>query len=198
MPDLVAVMHVYTSNTIWIKPQRLRRVAVLVRGAGGAGSTTIGGGGGAAVLLDRVNPDELADVIVVGVGIGGASGGDGTSSAFGDIVAPGGAGGINGGAGGLVAGMRGGNGGASGQPGQSATSGPVRLLASGGGGAGLGSTGGKSGIVAAGISNPTFWQWCQSGGGGNSGSPGGYPSGGGGANAAGADGVITVIEYLQP
>lgn len=198
MANAIAVMRVYTSDAIWTPPDRLRRVDVLVRGGGGAGSASVGGGGGAAVHLERVNPDELDTTVSVIVGLGGISGGGGGPSSFGSIVAPGGAGGSNGGSGGVVAGMRGGNGGASGQPGGAATSGPVRLLAAGGGGAGLGSTGGRSGLVPANTGYPIFWQWCQSGSGGNSGQPGGFPSGGGGANGAGADGAVTVIEYLLP
>lgn len=198
MPNAIMVMRVYTSDAIWTPPDRLRRVDVLVRGAGGAGNASVGGGGGAAILIERVNPDDIDEAVPVIVGLGGTSGGDGQSSAFGSIVAPGGMGGSNGGTGGVVAGMRGGNGGTSGQVGGSATSAPVRLLAAGGGGAGLGSTGGRSGLVAANTGYPIFWQWCQSGGGGNSGQAGGFPSGGGGANGAGAAGAVTVLEYLLP
>lgn len=198
MANAIVVMRVYTTSATWTKPERLQRIDVLVRGAGGAGNADIGGGGGAAVHVERIRPADLGATVAVVIGSGGTSGGDGQQSIFGEIVAPGGMGGNNGNSGGVVAGMRGGSGGASGQPGGSATSGPVRLLAAGGGGAGLGSTGGKSGIVPANTGYPIFWQWCQSGSGGNSGQPGGFPSGGGGANAAGAAGVVTVIEYLSP
>lgn len=94
--------------------------------------------------------------------------------------------------------MRGGNGGAAGQPGQSVSSGVVRLLAAGGGGAGSGSVGGRSGFAAPAAGRPLWWQWLQSGAGGDAGQPGGFPSGGGGApNGAGGGGCVSVIEYLE-
>lgn len=196
MPVL-AVLRIYTSNDMWLKPAGLRALDVIVRGAGGAGNASVGGGGGALTIntARRLSPLELPASVPILVGAGGSAGGDGGASAFGDLfTAPGGTGGATGGAGGLTF-APGGKGGAAGQPGQTVTSGPVRLLAAGGGGAGSGSTGGGSGRVPGNTSHPMFWQWCQSGGGGHSGQPGGYPCGGGGAGAAGAAGLVTLIEY---
>ena len=196
MPVL-AVLRTYTGNATWTKPAGLRALDVLVRGAGGAGSASVGGGGGALALNTqrRLSPLELPASVPVIVGIGGASGGDGGASAFGDLfAAPGGSGGLAGGKGGVTF-CPGGNGGTAGQPGQTVTSGIVRLLAAGGGGAGSGSTGGGSGRVPGNTNLPVFWEWLQSGGGGNSGQAGGYPCGGGGAGAAGAHGLVSLIEY---
>lgn len=186
---------VFTTSARWYRPDGLLAVDVVLRGAGGSGST-IGGGGGAAVDKRRILAMSLGDYVDIVIGVG-SIGMDGGRTAFGDVIAAeGGIAGVNGGAGGLSY-MRGGRGGTSGSPGESVTSDVVRLLAGGGGGAGLGSVGGRSGLVTANQSNPPFWQWLQSGGGGNSGQPGGFPAGGGGANARGANGVCTVIEYYQ-
>ncbi|WP_280471019.1 hypothetical protein [Nocardia cyriacigeorgica] len=191
-------MSVFTANGTWTQPARLLRIDVLVRGAGGSGSSTIGGGGGAAVLVEHIRPADLAETVAITVGHGGTAGGDGGDSLFGDYIrAPGGRGGLAGGEGGMVAGMRGGNGGTAGQPGQSVTSAPRQLLAAGGGGAGSSSTGGRSGLVPANTSHPIYWEWLQSGGGGHAGQPGGFPSGGGGANAPGAGGCVSILEYIQ-
>ncbi|MBF6460142.1 hypothetical protein IU433_13965 [Nocardia puris] len=194
---VLAILRVYTGDSVWSRPAGLRALDIIVRGAGGSGSETVGGGGGALTINTqrRISPLELPATCAITVGLGGTNGGDGGASSFGDLlIAPGGRGGLNGGGGGLTF-APGGRGGAAGQPGQTVTSGVVRLLAAGGGGAGSGSTGGGSGRVPGGTTLPPFWEWCQSGGGGHSGQPGGYPSGGGGAGAAGAHGLVTVIEY---
>lgn len=195
---ILAVMRIYTSTATWSKPTGLRALDVLVRGAGGGGSSSTGGGGGALAIntARRVSPLELPETVLVTVGAGGTGGGDGGGSSFGDLfAAPGGTGGTGGGAGGLTF-ARGGDGGTSGQPGETVTAGVVRLLAAGGGGAGSGSVGGGSGRVPGNTSHPIWWEWVQSGGGGNAGQPGGFPCGGGGAGASGADGAVTVIEYF--
>lgn len=185
---------VYTTTATWFKAESLQFVDVVLRGAGGGGSTDTGGGGGGAVDK-RIGHDELPDLLTVSVGAGGTSGEDGTPTRFGELLtAENGRGGLYGGVGGLSY-MRGGNGGVANSAGQSVTSEVVRLLAGGGGGAGSGSVGGRSGFTPANTSNPAFWQWLQSGGGGNSGQFGGFPAGGGGAGAPGANGVCTVIEY---
>lgn len=83
-------------------------------------------------------------VVEIVVGVGGTNGEDGGNSSFWDVIANGGSGADNGGAGGLAT-MRGGAGGLNGADGVSVTSTPIRLLAGGGGGAGLGKRGGTSG-----------------------------------------------------
>ncbi len=187
-------MRVYTTNDTWTMPAALLALDVLVRSPGGTGSGTVGGGGGAAIQRTRISPNDLPATATITV----TSGGSETPTSFGDLIsAQPGLNGANGGAGGLAPATRGGNGGAAGQPGQSVTSGVVKLLAAGGGGAGSGSTGGGSGLVPAGGTSPALWEWCQSGGGGNSGQTGGFPSGGGGAGAAGAAGVVVLIEYTD-
>jgi hypothetical protein len=154
-------------------------------------------------------------------------GNNGGDSSFHDIIARGGRGGgfalasdtpeiTSGGAGGYAV-YIGGTGGAQGAAGQSTSTGilgGVDLLgAGGGGGSGSGyvggsglpayGAGGASNKVPAGTSNPTFWQWCQSGGGGHGGGFGGFPSGGGGGGdgggqvgGAGANGVVVILELL--
>lgn len=184
---------VYTSTGTWMKLPSLQFVELVLRAAGGSGTNTGGGGGGA--VDKRIKASDLPDVLTVTVGVGGTAGEDGTPTRFGELlVAENGRGGLYGGDGGLSY-MRGGSGGTSGQPGQSVTSEVVRLLAGGGGGAGLGSIGGRSGFTPANTSNPPLWQWLQSGGGGDTGQFGGFPAGGGGANAPGANGLCTVIEF---
>ncbi|WP_328439088.1 hypothetical protein [Nocardia puris] len=195
---IILVMHVYTTNDIWTRPERLLRLDAFIRSGGGAGSSTVGGGGGAAVLLERIPLHDIPASSAVLVGAGGTAGGDGGASQFMDVVVPGGLGGLNGGAGGLVAGMRGGRGGTAGEDGESITNAPFSLLSGAGGGAGSGSrTGGRSGLVPPNTSAPSLWEWAQTGSGGNTGSPGGFPSGGGGAGASGAAGCVTILEYLR-
>ncbi|BCF84514.1 hypothetical protein RQCS_40590 [Rhodococcus qingshengii] len=196
-------MRVFTAGTwVWEKPDNLAKVDVVLRGAGGGGASSAsdgsggaGGGGGAAVEKLRIPAALLPDRVNVSVGAGGTSGGDGGDSTFLDLTAFGGHGGNSDRLGGLSY-MRGGTGGARGQPGESVTSADVRLLAGGGGGGGRGSIGGKSGRGFGNPLRPFFWEWCQSGSGGDSGQPGGYPAGGGGAGAVGGDGLVTVIEYF--
>lgn len=194
---VTATLRAYEASTTWRKPSGLLALDVLVRGAGGAGDSTTGGGGGAAVIRLRIPPDQLGTTESVIVGAPGISGGDGGYSAFGSLLnAPGGTGGVNGGVNPHISGMRGGNGGAPGNNGESVSMSVIQLLCGGGGGAGSGTkAGGMSGLVPAGADRPPLWQWCQSGAGGNSGSRGGFPSGGGGANAPGAGGCVVVIEY---
>ncbi|WP_064075923.1 glycine-rich domain-containing protein [Prescottella equi] len=197
----------------------------------------MGGGGGAAVVTRRINAFELPDDVPVAVGVGGAGGrspssgsltfgGNGGESSFGDfaIVAAGRGGGdgyVFAAAAGGLSFLRGGHGGVNGSPGESVTSGVVLLMAGGGGGgSGAGyvngnplpsqGDGGWSGQVPPGVSLPSYWQACQSGGGGRGGGygalaqPGGFPAGGGGggdgggqAGANGAAGCVTVIEYIE-
>ncbi|WP_194838255.1 hypothetical protein [Nocardia sp. XZ_19_369] len=191
-----AVLRLYSTNDTWHKPPELESVEVIERAGGGGGNATNGGGGGAAVQPRRIRASQLPDTIAIIVGPGGDLGLDGGPTAFGDLItAPPGLGADNGGTGGR-SNMRGGNGGGPNQPGESVTSGVVALLAGGGGGAGSGSIGGASGLVPGGTSYPVLWQAGQTGGGGHTGQPGGFPAGGGGAGAPGAAGLLTLIEYL--
>ncbi|WP_069166802.1 hypothetical protein [Nocardia altamirensis] len=190
------VIRFYAANATWNKPTRLDSIEVFERAGGGGGNADSGGGGGAAVHPRRIRASQLPDTVAIIVGPGGDHGNDGGPTVFGELLAaqPG-LGADHGGIGGQ-SNMRGGNGGGPNQPGRSVTSGAVALLAGGGGGAGSGSTGGASGLVPAGTSHPVLWQTGQSGGGGHTGQPGGYPAGGGGAGAHGAAGLLTLIEYL--
>lgn len=192
-----ANLYTYTASGVWTKPPRLIAIDVILRGAGGAGTSSSGGGGGAAVERRRIPAPDLEDTIEFVVGAAGSGGQNGGDSSFGDLLtAAGGKGGANGRAGGFSY-MPGGTGGLSGQPGETVTSGIVRLLAGGGGGAGANSTGGGSGLTPGAWSPQRLWQVSMSGGGGNSGGPGGFPAGGGGAGARGAAGLVTVIEYIS-
>lgn len=179
-------MTVFVASGVWYRSEKTSHVDVFIRGAGGHGNSTRGGGGGAALEKRRIPAIELPSELVVVVGPAGDAG----DSQFAEMVAPGGRSGTNGGAGGLSF-MRGGNG--STEQGESVSSGILRLLAGGGGG---GYNGGSSGLVGPNVSNPPLWQVGQSGGGGDNSQPGGYPAGGGGIGAPGANGLVTVIEYF--
>ncbi len=181
----------------WTPPSGCYQFDLILRGAGGGGNQAAGGGGGAAVDRFMVFARNIPDVVEIVVGAGGTNGQDGGSSSFWDVIANGGSGADNGGAGGLAT-MRGGAGGLSGTDGVSVTSSPIRLLAGGGGGAGLGKRGGSSGPFTGPGESPAFiWETSQSGGGGNPGMPGGFPAGGGGCGfGSGADGCVTIVEYM--
>lgn len=213
---------VLTSSGIWLRHPRLYGIeTIIVRGAGGGGSWPTGsgngyggGGGGASRTERRIAAYELPEEVSYQVGIGGAggnssnrNGGNGGDTWFGDFIL------VSGGLGATTtAPGRGGNGmfrgGMGGTPsgrGESVTSGVVDYMAGGGGGSGGGGgTGGGSGFVPGGTSYPQLWQTGQSGGGGNQRAAGGYPAGGGGGGNAtgtpagrGADGLLTIIEYLH-
>lgn len=214
-------VRVYTASDTWTKDPKLYAIELVIRGAGAGGSWPAGngnghGGGGGAVVRSpkrRIPAAELPETVPVVVGLGGAggnvtnrAGGDGGGSAFGDILE------TEGGKGATTASrgkggqsmLPGGDGSQAGSAGGNALNVRYSTLAGGGGGAGGGNvTGGKSALVPGGTSNPAFWQTLQSGGGGASGAAGGFPSGGGGGGQApnipagkGANGCVTVIEYL--
>lgn len=211
----------YTASSTWTKDPKLYSIELVIRGGGGGGSWPAGngnghgGGGGAAVKSPkrRIPAEELPDTVTVTVGVGGLggnatnrNGGNGGRSAFGDILE------VDGGQGatttirgrGGQSMLSGGDGSQAGSVGGNAPVPRYSPLAGGGGGAGGGGfTGGKSSLVNGGVSSPAFWQTVQSGGGGSTGNAGGFPAGGGGGGQApnfaggkGADGCVTVIEYL--
>lgn len=196
----------FTSSGLWIKPERLVHIRLVVAGAGGGGHTTSpggGGGGGAAVQSRWIAASELPETVDVLVGQS-AIAAEGGGSAFLDYRAPGGQPGTAaaGGAGGIAP-WRGGDGGAPGQWGESVSLLPIHLLAGGGGGAGSGDTwGGASGmnIRADGTTTsaaPLFAAGvlqCGHGGSRDNNQSPQWPAGGGGVGQAGAAGVVTVIE----
>ncbi|WP_405134003.1 hypothetical protein [Nocardia sp. NBC_01388] len=189
---------VFTTSGVWSPPPKLFAIDLILRGAGGGGGANGGGGGGQAVVSARRVPAAmLTGPVQVTIGQPGTVGNDGGATSFGALLtAVGGLSANNGGAGGGTSFQRGGSGGTNGNPGESVSGDVISLLTGGGGGAGSGAGGGSSGLVPADTGNPAFWQVLQSGGGGSSGKPGGYPAGGGGSGATGAAGVATVIHYL--
>ncbi|MHD0301819.1 glycine-rich domain-containing protein [Rhodococcus erythropolis] len=213
---------VLTESGIWVKHPRLQAVETIIcRGAGGGGSwpagtgNGYGGGGGGASRTDRrIGAFELPDEVEYQVGVGGnggnstnRNGGNGGDTWFGKLIL------VSGGLGASTTApgrggdgiFRGGMGGTPTGRGESVTSGVIDYMAGGGGGSGGGGgTGGASGFVPGGTSYPQLWQTGQSGGGGNQRAAGGYPAGGGGGGNAtgtpagrGADGLLTIIEYLH-
>lgn len=193
---------VYTTTSTWLKPTQLAYVKVIVTGGGGggAGATSgAGGGGGGAggTSIKYISSSALANSVTVTIGPGGAAG-----------ASAGGAGGLGGtssfgahatAAGGSGAPDASGNVGGGGAGGVGA-SGDINMGGGGGNGAGgAANTGSGAGGTSyhggggSGVWNAACNAGQNYGGGGGGGS-------GGGATArvgcAGAQGVVTVEEYL--
>lgn len=197
----------FTADGTWYKPHNLVSIVVYLQGAGGggrpsgAGTPYAGGGGGATVISPRLFAAVLPEQVPVTVGAS-AVGQPGGPSTFGDINAPGGQPGTaDGGGMGGVSPWRGGMGGATGDGGpgrgESVSHQPIGNLAGGGGG-GINVLGsGLSGGDYRTASGALLWPgWFQAGRGGKTDEAGETPGGGGGMNASGGAGMVTVIETL--
>jgi|GEM_PF-1756305 len=151
-------VHKFTTagNSTFAAPTGVGTVEVLVVAGGGRGGNNAGGGGGGGGLVYHPNKPVTAGTdytITVGAG-GNASSGNGSNSAFSDIVA------IGGGAGGagVAGGSPGGSGGGAGiDYGSVYPAGGAALQGNSNGGTGYGYGGGKGGLYGAG---------CGGGGGG--------------------------------
>lgn len=206
---------VFEASGAWTKPDWLSDDAPLTVeawGAGGGGSTGAsgGGGGGGAYMRHTFRGEDVPSSVTVTIGAGGAAGstgGTGGNTTFGALLtAYGGGPGTSvlggGGAGSHDAGTSGADGGGylgGGRGGfvsdtTAQAAGDASSLWAGGGGALAALNGGRAVYGGAGGGGPTgdggvsIW----GGNGGDAGVAGTVPSGGGGHNAPGANGLLIV------